>query len=256
MNASEPKKALVTGASYGLGRAISVGLARKGMDLILTARSKELLEETADAVRGSGSSATVIAADISTESGREALLGLLGQETDKISVFVHAASANTDPEEHANLLDTPDETIDALVKTTIAGTIFLTKALIPFLERGAPANVILIASDWALKGSHGPPVFSAAKAAVAHLGHSLRRSLGARRISMTVLYPGDVASFDADWTEPKWQIDDPLEAIKAELGNSRIPLVDIVETIDFIIARKMSRIEELWISPLDPDYDY
>ena len=84
----------------------------------------------------------------------------------------------------------------------------------------------------------------------------MRRSLARHGISLTTLYPGDVATFDADWQEAKWDLDDPVDDVVAELGNSRIPLIDVVQTVEFIISRRLARIEEIVLSPLDGDYDY
>lgn len=253
---NKQRLALVTGASYGIGRAVAVGLARNGFDLVITARSKQLLEETAVAAHLSGRRIEAIPADLSQSADIKKLVDAINTQSNSLSAFIHCASGKTNPETDAELSTTPDETIDDIINTTVGGTIRLTKQLLPLLQTGAPSNIVFISSDWALKGSHGPSVFSAAKAAVGQLGHSLRRGLAAHNISMTVIYPGDVASFDVDWTEPKWQLDDSLDKVKAELGISRIPLVDVVESVIFVLSRKMCRVEEVWIAPLDPEYDY
>lgn len=256
MAMGQGKTALVTGASYGIGRAVAEGLGRAGFKVVLTARSEEQLRETARRVSDLGSTAFIIPADLSSDLDRERLFHKLSSQVSSLSVVVHAASGRTDPDLDSDLLTTEDSTIKSLVGTTFEGTVFLVKNLIPLLERGAPSNLILISSDWALRGSHGPSVFSSAKAAVAHFGHTIRRSLAGRGISTTVLYPGDVATFDAEWKEPKWNLSDSLEDVRSELGTTRIPLADIVDAIFFVLDRQMARVEELSLVPLNPDYDY
>ena len=69
------KKAVVCAASKGLGRAVAVALAVEGVDLVINARSHETLEITAENIRAkTGVSVVPIAADITTEAGREAVL--------------------------------------------------------------------------------------------------------------------------------------------------------------------------------------
>lgn len=255
---TEPRMALVTGASHGIGRAVSLALSRLGYFVVATARNLDELRETADRVGSSSEShkCEVVAADIAQSSGRRKIIETLQAHGTALSLFVHAASASTDPEAHSRLEDTPQEVVSELAAVNVEGSFLLTKDLLPLLTAAGKSNIIFISSDWALRGSHGPPVFAAAKAALAHLGHTMRRDLASSGISLTVLYPGDVATFDADWKEPKWDLDDPIESVVAELGQSRIPLVDITETIQFIISRKLARVEEIVMAPLSADYDY
>ena len=69
------KKAIVCAASKGLGRACATSLARAGVELTITARTKETLEQTADEIRReTGAKVTAVAGDITTEAGRAATL--------------------------------------------------------------------------------------------------------------------------------------------------------------------------------------
>lgn len=77
------KKGLVCAASKGLGRGCAEALAEAGVDLVINARGAEALEATADAIaRRHGVSVTPVAADITTEAGRAAVLAALGGEAD------------------------------------------------------------------------------------------------------------------------------------------------------------------------------
>ena len=67
------RKAIVCAASKGLGRACAMSLGRAGVDLVITARTKETLEATAEEIRKeTGAKVTAIAGDIGTEAGRQA----------------------------------------------------------------------------------------------------------------------------------------------------------------------------------------
>src|SRR5439155_5056752 len=70
------RRALVCAASNGLGRACATALGRAGVELTITARTKETLEQTADEIRrATGAKVTAVAGDITTEAGRSAALG-------------------------------------------------------------------------------------------------------------------------------------------------------------------------------------
>src|SRR5690242_100488 len=69
------RKAIVCAASKGLGRACALSLSREGVELVITARTKDTLERTADHIRAqTGGKVTAVAGDITTEDGRAAAL--------------------------------------------------------------------------------------------------------------------------------------------------------------------------------------
>lgn len=247
--------ALVTGASHGIGRATAIGLARAGYDLIVSSRGSAELSATARRIREAGSSVQIVVGDIRQRRVRDRIAAACSGATG-LRVFVHCASASTDPKMHATLQLTSPQLLEEIADTTFKATAQLLHQLSVPLQTAKKSNAIFIASDWALRGSHGPPVFAAAKAAIAQLIHTSRRSYSKAGVQLTTIYPGDVASFDADWKSPKWDLDDSLADIKNELGVSRIPLQDIVDSVLFVIQRHLARVEEIWISPIAVSYDY
>jgi short-subunit dehydrogenase len=245
----------VTGASYGIGRAAAVGLARAGHDLVLVARSDALLQSVATEVSSEGATAQLVVADLATENGRQSVHAAIA-DIAGLHAFVHCASATTDPDDEANLEGTSSERIHEVAETTYVATANLLSMLGPELAKSAPAHVIVLVSDWALEGSHGPPLFSSSKAAVLQLLRTCRREFARRGVFLTALVPGDIASFDESWEEPKWSLDDPIDSIRAELGDTRISLADVVDSILFVLSRQLARVDEIRLSPLDAEYDY
>lgn len=100
------KRALITGAGRGIGRASSVALAAVGYDVVLVARTRDELEETAASVRAKGRAAEVVAGDV-TET--ETLVAALG--VGSVDLLVNAAGANH-PEP---FVEVPLERLDALM---------------------------------------------------------------------------------------------------------------------------------------------
>ena len=85
------KTVLVTGASYGLGEAFAQGFADAGADLVLTARSAELLESVADACRAKGSNVTVAAGDVSVEEDVRRVVATAIESHGRIDALVNNA---------------------------------------------------------------------------------------------------------------------------------------------------------------------
>jgi NAD(P)-dependent dehydrogenase (short-subunit alcohol dehydrogenase family) len=85
------KVALVTGASSGLGVGLARGLARAGADVVVTARRQEMIDQTAEMVRGFGVRASAWTCDITDEAAFEALFGLVKDEYGRLDILVNNA---------------------------------------------------------------------------------------------------------------------------------------------------------------------
>ncbi len=86
--------ALVTGASRGIGQAVAIELARRGAHLVLTARTQGGLEETDDAIRAEGGTATLLPLDLVKEHERIDAIGpTLYERFGRLDILVHAAGS-------------------------------------------------------------------------------------------------------------------------------------------------------------------
>src|SRR6266478_4962065 len=127
---SNTPTALVTGASYGIGRAIAIELARAGYNLALLARSEADLNETAARVRSHGKQATVLPVDITDDKAIRNMAGRLQKAMPFLNVLINGASASPDSKSFEKL--DPSE-ITNIVDTSVRGTLLVTQALLPFL---------------------------------------------------------------------------------------------------------------------------
>lgn len=272
----EDKVAIVTGASYGIGQAIAVALARQGADIVLVARGepgealeeggyfgKEYVSRGIEKIEQAGRRAFFHPTDISNPDSVKSLHEAVVHEFGHVEVLVNAAS--TLPED-VSVEDVDLDAIEGLANTTVKGTILITQSFLPLLK-ASQGHIIFIASDWALRGSGGWPVFSAAKAAVAQFARTLSRRVLKDGVKVTTIYPGDVASYDPGWEEPKYDIDTPYEELERDFaeyareeGLEIVPLrvhpAQIAETVIFVLERKTARVEELVITPIYASYDY
>lgn len=187
--------AVVTGASAGIGRATARALARRGAAVALVARSERALEEIAEEIRAAGGRALVVPCDVADPNAVGAAAITIGRALGEPTLLVNCAGpgiwrpfAAISLEEHRRMMD-----------VGYWGTFHWIAALLPSMRRrrrGAIVNVVAGSAKLPLPVTSG---FSAAKAAVAALGESLRRELAGSGVAVTSLFPGSVQT--GFWSE-------------------------------------------------------
>ena len=179
--------AIVTGANTGIGRAIAVGLARAGADIVGVGRSA--MTETAAEVAGCGRTFVSIAADLS-ESG----------VADKVMTEALAAGATPDILvnnagiiRRADALDFSEEDWDAVIDTNLKSVFFLCQAFAKAaLAADRPAKIVNIASLLSFQGGIRVPSYTASKSGLAGLTKLLANEWAARGINVNAIAPGYV----------------------------------------------------------------
>jgi NAD(P)-dependent dehydrogenase (short-subunit alcohol dehydrogenase family) len=178
------KKAIVTGGSRGIGRAICHLLAEEGCDVALCARGEAGVEEAVTALAGKGVTAHGGIVDV---SDAEALRGWVGDAAEKLGgldIFVANVSA---------LAQAMDEqswrrSLDIDVMGTIAGV----EAAIPFLEKSSAGSIIVIGTTGAIEIAGAPRPYASVKAALVPYVKALARNLAAKRVRANMVSPGNV----------------------------------------------------------------
>ena len=179
--------AIVTGANTGIGRAIAVGLARAGADIVGVGRS--VMTETAADVAGCGRAFVSVAADLS-ESG----------VADKVMAEALAAGATPDILvnnagiiRRADALDFSEEDWDAVIDTNLKSVFFLCQAFAKAaLAADRPAKIVNIASLLSFQGGIRVPSYTASKSGLAGLTKLLANEWAARGINVNAIAPGYV----------------------------------------------------------------
>ena len=180
------KRALVTGASQGIGRAVACLLAEEGCDLVLVARNRDTLQAAADLARGRRQvGVDIIAADLS----RQADVERVASDAGPLDILVNNAGAIPP----GDLLAVDDQRWRAAWDLKVFGYIGLTRALYPTLKSraGVVVNIIGAAGEWLdpnyIAGSTGN---AALMAFTRTLGKSAARD-GMRAVGIN---PGPVAT--------------------------------------------------------------
>jgi len=184
------KIALVTGGSRGIGLMIARGYVEAGATVYITSRTAEVCDAVAEELSTVGRCIS-LPNDLSTMEGVENLVREISEREEELHILVNnAGAAWGEPIETF-----PEEGFDKITDLNLKSLFFLTRELLPLLEKAAsaddPARVINIGSIDGLRVPFVPNFsYAAAKAAVHHLTRMLAVHLGGRKITVNAVAPG------------------------------------------------------------------
>ena len=175
-------KALVTGASSGIGLGCAVALAESGAHVVLSARSIKTLNEVADAINAKGLSAEVMTADVSdVDSIREAV-----EANGSFDVLVNSAGLGR----HSAAVDTSVEDFDDVMNINLRGAYFLTQAVANgLIKNNKPGSLINVSSQMGHVGGIDRAVYSASKHAVEGFTKAMAIEWGPHQIRVNTICP-------------------------------------------------------------------
>ena len=224
------KRALVTGASRGIGAAIAKALAAEGADVAITyEKSAEAAAEVVRAIEAQGRRAFAIQADNANVAAVQASITQTVAKLGGLDILVNNAGILR----LASVEDISLEDIDALLDVNIRAPIVASKAAIPHLGKGG--RIINIGSFFADKvpGGAGLPVYALSKSALTAFSQGLARELGPRDITVNVVQPG---SIDTDMNPAHGPFGDTLSAITALGRYGKVE--DIANMVAFLASAK------------------
>ena len=188
------RAALVTGGAKGIGRAICLALAGKGMDITVNfAGSAAAAEETAAACRALGVRAVTLQADVRSPEGCQKLVEDTVAALGRIDVLVNNAGITAD----TLMLRMTEADFDNVLATNLKGAFFCTKAASRYMMRQRYGRIVSISSVVGLHGNAGQTNYAAAKAGLIGLTKSVAKEYAARGITANVVAPGFI---DTDMT--------------------------------------------------------
>ena len=180
------KRALVTGAGRGIGRACALALAREGADLALCARSTAELEAVAVVVHETGRRAQCIVADLSKPKACAQVVATCEGELGTIDILVNNAGVAPS----AALADTTDELWDSCFAINLKAPFLLTRLLAAGMKARGYGRIVNIASTAALKGYAYTSAYVASKHALLGLTRATSRELVAHGVTVNAVCPG------------------------------------------------------------------
>jgi 3-oxoacyl-[acyl-carrier protein] reductase len=176
--------ALVTGAGRGIGRAITLTLARAGLRVAAVARSADELRSVAEEA---GQGVTALPADLLVASDCRRVVEAAAEAHGGLQVLVNNAGIGL----HAPLAETTDEQWDRLMGTNLSAVFRLTRQAIPHLSRSG-GHVFMISSLAGSNPIEGMSAYCASKAALDHLARCLMLEVRHQGVKVTTLAPGSV----------------------------------------------------------------
>lgn len=178
------RRALVTGASRGLGREIALGMARAGYRVALNGRDRDALEAARAAMADEGAPVEVVAGDLTA--------GIPGVVSDAVArlggldVLVHAAAIR----DRRGTAELAPAAFAAVVEANLTCCYALAREALPHLRASRAGRLVFVTSIAARLSRRGDPGYSAAKGGLEALTRSLAVEFGADNLTVNAIAPG------------------------------------------------------------------
>ncbi len=187
------KIALVTGGSRGLGKNMSLALAKKGIDVLLTYNSnREAAYEVVDEIHSLGQKAIAFQLDTSNTKEFDAFVNKVTRYLEekngspKFDFLINNAGTAL----YALVTETTEEQVDQIFNIHYKGVFFLTQKVLPYINNGG--GIVNISSGLTRMTLPGSSVYGSIKGAVEIYSRYLANELGERRIRVNAIAPGAI----------------------------------------------------------------
>ena len=207
------KKAIVTGATKGIGRAIVDLLAAEGCDIALCARSQDEVDEAVRAIGKLGVNAVGGAVNVRDGDAYKAWLEKAATELGGCDVFVPNVSAGGGMDSEKNWW----KNFEVDVLHTVRGC----EALMPRLEASGQGSIVIISSTNALETFYVPMAYNAMKAALVTYAKQLSQFVGRKNIRVNSVCPGPIYFEGGAWEMIKSTNPKMYEATLRAMPNGR-----------------------------------
>ncbi|HEY3580398.1 MAG TPA: SDR family NAD(P)-dependent oxidoreductase [Pyrinomonadaceae bacterium] len=180
------KTVLITGASSGIGKGLSLEIAARGGRLGLVARREDMLNELVGEIRSRKGTAIAVAADVRDANAMKQAADRLRAELGPIDVLI--ANAGVGTTDYVNRLD-PQQVAD-VININVIGAVNSVAAVLPEMVERKSGQLVAIASLAAYRGLAKSAAYSASKAALSSFFESLRIDLRPTGVKVSIIYPG------------------------------------------------------------------
>mgnify|MGYP002715357943 CR=1 FL=1 len=223
--------ALVTGASRGIGRAIAVKLASRGIMVIVNYNgSEERAQEVVKEIQTSGGQAEAIKCNVAAADEVKEMFSAIMEKHGRIDILVNNAGITRD----GLLVRMTEEEFDQVLDTNLKGAFYCIKSAARPMIKQRGGRIVNISSVSGIMGNAGQANYSASKAGLIGLTKSAARELASRGITVNAVAPGFI---ETDMSEAL------ADSVK-EAAMEQIPLrsfgkpEDIAEAVAFLASKE------------------
>ena len=233
------KVAVVTGSSRGIGKGIALGLAQEGCNLVICARGKELLEETASEVKKYDVKILPIVLDI-TQAGTESeLFDQSIKQFGKIDILVNNAGGN----KRNQFVDTLDEDWHDIFELNFNSHMRISKKFANEMKKQGSGSIIFISSIFGREaGGTGLSVYNSSKSAMISMAKIMALELAKENVRVNCVAPGSIKFPGGSWD--KRCINDPQgmeEFVKNNMPIGRFGKVEeVANVVSFLASERAS----------------
>jgi 3-oxoacyl-[acyl-carrier protein] reductase len=227
MGCLEGRKALITGASKGIGRAIALAFARQGAQMVLTARSSDSLDDVVEQI---GAQATAMAWDVTDFDRAAEQLSAARNAMGQLDILVNNAGVVRLPEDHPT--PTTEASWDYIFDANLKGLYFLSEAAGEMMKAAGSGVIVNLASDAGLRAA--PNAYCISKWGVVGYTKGLAKKLAGDNVRVNAVAPGPVATQMMRCEDGK-----PKDAPNLPLGRFSLP--EEVADVAVFLASDASR---------------
>ncbi len=227
------KTALVTGGARGIGRAISMVLAREGYHVLVNYfHSEDDARDLAEQLAQDACPSTLLRADVASPSDVRGMVANALLECGRIDVLVNNAGIST----WGLLTETSEETWDRVLNTNLKSSYLLSRAVLPNMIRAGSGSIVNVSSMWGVIGASCEAAYSASKSGLIGLTRALAREVAPAGVRVNAVSPGVIGTSMIDnLTE------DERQALIEQTPLNRIGTPEeVAEAVAFLASDKAS----------------
>jgi 3-oxoacyl-[acyl-carrier protein] reductase len=226
--------AVVTGASRGIGRSISLALAAKGATIVAVDMDQAATDAVVAELQAAGAKALAVVGNVTVAADVERMIEAATEAFGRVDILVNNAGITRD----GLLMRMKDEDWDAVLNVNLKGAFLCTRAAFKVMSKQRYGRIINIASVVGQMGNAGQANYCASKAGLIGLTKSNARELAKRSITVNAVAPGFIATAMTDALSEKVRDELTAQIPLERLGSAE----DIAHAVVFLASEQSAYI--------------